>query len=338
MRRIDLSFISSSRHKLVEFSALLPEFQIHLEAPRIAEPQAMDLEFLVRSKIDDMKALLQRPFFVEHTGLFVDGWNDFPGGLTSNLMTAVGPRGLARMLADFTPAERKARAEVVIGYWSATSQTRLFRGETEGALLTQPIGDGFGWDPLFLPRGEESTFGQMSPTEKNAVSMRGKAAEKFHRFLLAEFRDGLPRSTSKKIFISYSRDDKKWFQTVVNMLSPILRDYGIAPWTDELIGAGDQWKRAIEAALESSSAAILLVSASFLSSEFIRNVELPYILNAARTHNMKVLWFLINDCHYDATDLHAFQAAHDVRRPLSGLSETEINAVLKQATAIFKET
>lgn len=57
-------------------------------------------------------------------------------------------------------------------------------GACEGALLTAPRGDnGFGYDPLFVPVGDERTFAEHEPAEKNAVSHRALAARKLAKFL-----------------------------------------------------------------------------------------------------------------------------------------------------------
>lgn len=41
----------------------------------------------------------------------------------------------------------------------------------------------FGWDPVFIPKGENRTFAQMSPEEKNAKSHRRAALAKFKNYL-----------------------------------------------------------------------------------------------------------------------------------------------------------
>lgn len=58
------------------------------------------------------------------------------------------------------------------------------RGECEGELLYAPKGDGgFGYDPIFKPEGFDGSMAQMTHEEKNAISHRGKALEKFKKEL-----------------------------------------------------------------------------------------------------------------------------------------------------------
>lgn len=57
-------------------------------------------------------------------------------------------------------------------------------GECEGHIAKSPRGTGgFGYDPVFVPAGEERTLAEMSLVEKNAISHRGKALRKFAEVL-----------------------------------------------------------------------------------------------------------------------------------------------------------
>jgi Xanthosine triphosphate pyrophosphatase len=51
-------------------------------------------------------------------------------------------------------------------------------------ITTDPRGnDGFGYDPIFLPRDSQFTFSQMAQVEKNKISHRGKALIKMKKLL-----------------------------------------------------------------------------------------------------------------------------------------------------------
>ncbi len=63
-------------------------------------------------------------------------------------------------------------------------EERCFEGRCEGTLVWPPRGDhGFGYDPIFQPRGHTRTFGEMAPEEKDAISHRARAFEKLAAFL-----------------------------------------------------------------------------------------------------------------------------------------------------------
>lgn len=60
-----------------------------------------------------------------------------------------------------------------------------FEGKCEGCILTERYGrGGFGYDPLFMPKGYGESFAEISMEEKNKISHRGKATEKLIKHLL----------------------------------------------------------------------------------------------------------------------------------------------------------
>ncbi len=72
-------------------------------------------------------------------------------------------------------ADRSARFRTVICYVDA-QRTLFAEGEADGTILPQMRGEGgFGYDPLFVPAGQERTFAEMSPEEKNRISHRARA-------------------------------------------------------------------------------------------------------------------------------------------------------------------
>ena len=82
----------------------------------------------------------------------------------------------------------------------------------------------------------------------------------------------------KTIFISYSHKDSIWLQHLREVFQILERLGEISFWDDELIPAAADWKATLEEKLDSANGAILLVSDSFLESDFIKKFELPRIL------------------------------------------------------------
>ena len=64
-------------------------------------------------------------------------------------------------------------------------ETALFEGKVWGHLVWPPRGtQGFGYDPMFVPEGHTSTFGEMEPDAKHAISHRARAFALFARACL----------------------------------------------------------------------------------------------------------------------------------------------------------
>lgn len=126
----------------------------------------------------------------------------------------------------------------------------------------------------------------------------------------------------KMVFISYSHDDVEWLKRVQKHLKPLQRKGLIDPWTDTRIEAGSKWKREIKNAIASARVAILLISASYLASEFIMEDELPPLLVAAENEGTRVLPLIIKPCGFLSEEqLSRFQAINDPAIPLLGQSE-----------------
>jgi XTP/dITP diphosphohydrolase len=75
-------------------------------------------------------------------------------------------------------ARRGARYRCAIAFVrSAADQDPIIaQGAWEGSIAQVPRGaGGFGYDPIFVPAGEERTAAELAPSEKNAVSHRARA-------------------------------------------------------------------------------------------------------------------------------------------------------------------
>ena len=80
--------------------------------------------------------------------------------------------------------ERTAEFRCVLGLLLPDGEYRLFHGSCRGRVTRAPRGDGgFGYDPIFIPKGAEQTFAELPLSEKNGVSHRGKALAKLGEYL-----------------------------------------------------------------------------------------------------------------------------------------------------------
>ena len=131
------------------------------------------------------------------------------------------------------------------------------------------------------------------------------------------------------VFVSYSHLDIRWLKALRTMLAPALETGIFEIWWDGEIGASQNWGEEIDAAMAAAQVAVLLVSPHFLEADFVRKVELPYLLNAAEQRDVEILWVLISHCLYEHTPLVNIQATHDLKRPLDSLNPSQRYAVLK---------
>lgn len=130
----------------------------------------------------------------------------------------------------------------------------------------------------------------------------------------------------QRIFVSYSHSDVQWLRKLTLVLDPLVRGHQIDLWDDRRIQPGAQWRSEIDEALDAADVGVLLVSASFLASDFINQVELPLILEQWRAGQLAVVWVAVSPALYEVTPLNEIQAANDPRQPLSELDDSAIDA------------
>ena len=144
---------------------------------------------------------------------------------------------------------------------------------------------------------------------------------------------------ANRIFVGYSHEDTEWMNRLCQMLAPFLRDGDIELqlWVDdEGIQLGHRWHQKFQNALKATGVAVVLVSSSFLASEYIMKYELPEIISAAADGKIRLFWVYVSYAAYDATELESFQAAHDVSQPLYALERAEQDAILLKVAQDIK--
>jgi len=77
-----------------------------------------------------------------------------------------------------------------------------------------------------------------------------------------------------KVFYSYAHEDEKDINRLIERYTKRLAGSGrIEHWLDRELHGGDEWKQTIVARLEEADLIVLLLSADFFASDFIRTVE-----------------------------------------------------------------
>jgi len=165
--------------------------------PRLELPEEGDtFEANAVSKTRALQRLVGGWVMGDDSGLEVDALGGAPGVYSARYAGHCG-KGTARdrancdkllsELGDTADDKRTARFVCVIVLLGPDGQRLIARGECEGRIIREPRGkSGFGYDPVFLPRGHERTMAELGMDKKNAISHRGSAARKLAEMLRAE--------------------------------------------------------------------------------------------------------------------------------------------------------
>jgi len=162
LREVQQILGSDFPHKLVAKAADLPEYQG--EADTVSELKC-------KAAYD----LIQTPVVVEDTCLCFNALNGLPGPYIKWFLTSIGPEGLHKMLLGFD--DHTAYAMATLAYTDGSGEVKLFKGITEGSIVSPRGASGFGWDACFMPKGYDITYGEMPSEEKNTISHRKRAVE-----------------------------------------------------------------------------------------------------------------------------------------------------------------
>lgn len=179
-------FATSNRGKLEEARAILSPFGLAVEQfdGKGIEIQADTTAEIAAYSSRGAAAAAGRPVLVEDAGLYVDSLGGFPGPYSAYAFKTIGVSGVVALLRP--SAKREASFVSSLAYCEPGGQPTQFEGTVLGSITTKPRGKrGFGFDPIFLPRGGSKTFGELTVEEKCDVSHRAASMKRFAKWYLS---------------------------------------------------------------------------------------------------------------------------------------------------------
>lgn len=176
----EIIFITGNQNKAREVGEITG-FDILEKDLEIPEVQSLDIEEVAKVKALAAFALVKKPVIVDDTGMNIEALNGLPGALITWFLKKLGPKGVLGLVSSCE--NRKASVSTCIAY-ADDEGVVSFTGTVEGVLADHPRGEnGFGYDSIFIPSGQSKTYAEMTPEEKNGISMRKIAILKFKEFL-----------------------------------------------------------------------------------------------------------------------------------------------------------
>jgi TIR domain len=138
-------------------------------------------------------------------------------------------------------------------------------------------------------------------------------------------------ASTARVFISYSHADKRWLDRLLVHLRPLEREGILDVWGDTRIQAGAEWREELTNALAAAQVAILLISPYFMASDFIADVELPALLEAAQTKGTIIMPLIISASRFpQMPDLARYQSVNPPDLPLSAMRRADQDDVLNR--------
>jgi XTP/dITP diphosphohydrolase len=186
VRRIYLA--TGNAHKVREFQQLAASTESNVEfvRPSLMPEVVEDTGTFVgnaRKKAEALKAILPPEAWVlaDDSGLCVDALDGAPGVESAYYAGAEGNASanlakLVNVMREVPNERRGASFYCVLVLLGPGEIAQVFDARCPGMLCPEPLGKtGFGYDPIFVPDGFTRTYAQLSETEKNEISHRGRA-------------------------------------------------------------------------------------------------------------------------------------------------------------------
>lgn len=198
-RRHRLVLATHNEHKVHELEQILgdPVDDLGLEIvsaaafPDVPETPETEVTFVgnARLKAAALASATGLPAVADDSGLAVDVLGGSPGvfsarwsGSTSGAAATRHQRDAANLallleqVSDVPDAHRGAAFRCAAVLVMPDGREEIAEGEVRGHLIRAPRGtNGFGYDPAFVPEGDNRTLAEYSDAEKNAISHRGRA-------------------------------------------------------------------------------------------------------------------------------------------------------------------
>jgi XTP/dITP diphosphohydrolase len=175
--------------KLEEFRQLLAPHGVDVTSAGemgLAEPEETENTFLGNARIKAQAAMKASGMITvsDDSGLCVDALNGDPGVYTADWAGPTRDWNMAMRLVEeklqaagaVTPDKRTGSFNCTLVVLWPNGDERVFVGKAPGHLVWPPRGKlGHGYDPVFVPTGQDQTFAEMTYEKKNTLSHRGHA-------------------------------------------------------------------------------------------------------------------------------------------------------------------
>lgn len=193
----EIVIATQNKGKIKEFKQMLEKYRInvlsladftHISFPEVEETGTTFVEN-AKIKAEAYRKLLNKPVLADDSGLVIDALDGRPGVYSARYAgeAATDEENIDKVLdemQDIELSKRTARFVAVLALAIPNSETLFFEGACEGVIAESPRGEnGFGYDPIFVPKGSNRTMAELSSEEKNRISHRYHALEKMKIWL-----------------------------------------------------------------------------------------------------------------------------------------------------------
>lgn len=179
---------TKNKGKAIEFQQFFSENQIHtqslLDLPEeISDIEETGITFAENAelKAKQISEMFHVPVLADDSGLIIDALDGRPGIYSARYagLSATDQDNIAKVMEELKNIpleERTARFICVLAVARPNEETIFATGYCEGVIsFTETGTNGFGYDPIFIPKGYDQTMAELTAKEKAEISHRNAA-------------------------------------------------------------------------------------------------------------------------------------------------------------------
>ena len=123
--------------------------------------------------------------------------------------------------------------------------------------------------------------------------------------------------SSLSVFFSYSHKDENLRDELAEHLATLNRNGEISVWYDHKIAAGSDWVKAIDDNLKTADVILLLISSSFLASDYCSKIELNQAIARHNSGEARVIPIILRPCDWQSSQFGRLQALPKNAKPIT---------------------
>ncbi len=120
-----------------------------------------------------------------------------------------------------------------------------------------------------------------------------------------------------EIFCSYSHDDEELRLALYKQLAALRREGVAVYWDDRKIDPADEWKREIDQHLNTADVILLLISASFINSDYCYTVEMQRAMQRYEAGEAQVVPVIVQPCDWKKLPFEKLQVLPESAKPVT---------------------
>tara|TARA_Y100000310_G_scaffold71983_1_gene67919 strand:+ start:1033 stop:1590 length:558 start_codon:yes stop_codon:yes gene_type:complete len=182
---MNLTISTGNKHKVHEMSKILKEYRIKIKQVEleIYEPDFDSIEKIAKEKARQAYEKIKKPIIAEDTGVYFEGYNNFPGVMAKRVYLGIGFSGLLNLIRN--AKNKRCYFKTAVAYFDG-KKYKVFSGKLKGKLLDKTVSldkNRLPYEKLFIPNGYKKALVDISLNEKNKISHRAIATRKLGEWL-----------------------------------------------------------------------------------------------------------------------------------------------------------